>query len=329
MGGCGCTSCAAGGGCGGAKASPQDAAYARQRQAVQAQKERELSQAEVASYLDKRFGFRGSKTSKKENNTMRDDMYQEAIRANNRGVRIGAGEEQFNATTLAQGCVPTGDMALAFMQDPDGFRWHESQRDTLAPLYTNAGVIGLAYDYSCLGPKAVARAASDLMHGGGGIYAVDTYASTTTLTTASAVLDPSTITGVGDSLALLGIVIDWGIALANYAPFDATLETQGFLSVLDGTDTDRNMKLRFTGGVLGGRMYVPLAYRSSNGMNYGQNVLSRLRKNGEIWDTATISVSNLPTPIAPNFGFSVQPICAFTPQFAEYTRVTGLAAGSR
>lgn len=118
----------------------------------------------------------------------------------------------------------------------------------------------------------------------------------------------------------LGFVLDWGISMLAFAPFDMQITTTGWVGE-DLQPLDRTMTLRVSRPA-GSSIYIPWAQRITPSMSMAQAQLARPVGNGET--AATIAVGPLPAAISASFSASVSFMTAFVPTTAAFAAKIGL-----
>lgn len=166
-------------------------------------------------------------------------------------------------------------------------------------------------DYNVIGTVGQARAAVRRM------YADETQdVGRTTMVGASPNFN-ATFAAYPTRAACVGFVIDWGIEMLNYAPFDMQIITSGWIN-LGGTTLDRNLTVRIHGTV-GSSIFVPFAQRTTPSMSIAQMQVAHSGGDG-----ATIQVASLPTNIFSSFSATISLLTAFSPRTAAYAALENI-----
>lgn len=233
------------------------------------------------------------------------------------------------------GCLGAGGNNIAAaIQDQSGDRYHRTEAQKLAPVADLTGAIEVvSMDYSCLGSVAQARLALQQ------VLATGSYNINSAARTASGTIqdyddiksNPIELASYTEDIAL-GVQIDWSIALSSYAPFDADIEI--FAVGLHGQNVGRKMTLRFAGNALGGRLFIPTAYRAATQMDEAQVQPLLYKRAEEVEGTppfvgpriAQITLQD--SAISTAFSARVRLLTAFTPGLGEYAAAAGLLAAA-
>jgi len=127
-----------------------------------------------------------------------------------------------------------------------------------------------------------------------------------------------------------GFILDFGISLLNFAPFDLQIVTKGWTTVDAAAgpvacSVNRNMTLRVS-GANGGRVLVPWAQRINASQNQAQAKLASAITLGNAPGTFTneIRIHGLPPTIVANFSAIVQFLTANSPITADWA--SGISA---
>lgn len=250
-----------------------------------------------------------------------------------RGGDGDGGNAQWNATverSLAVDAVPQANCSTNYdrWQTPENVigdvDWDEASKadypnyirdrarlvQSFASSSEPGAVLMRSPDFTSVGTIGQVRACAERLYSGGKVDPT-VYAATIAGSTATSTLTTPTATAIG-------VVVDWGISLLNYAPFDLQLKTTGFFAIDDLTaapqSTDRNIVFRVskTGGC---SIYLPFAKRVSPPM---QQALMQVSY-APTPDTGTVTVQalNLPAAIASAFSMSVQLLTNAMPPTAE------------
>jgi len=165
---------------------------------------------------------------------------------------------------------------------------------------------GTILDYTTVGPLGQMRAATRFL------YASETLNNTRYALVGATPNFTASVPAYPTSGAALGIRLDWGVALNNFAPFDLQIVTTGFKNKA-GQSVDRALTLRVykTNGC---SIYIPFAQRTT-GMSVAQSQIGQADEESG----ATIAVMNLPAPsIFDNFSATASLLTAFSPVTAAY-----------
>lgn len=119
----------------------------------------------------------------------------------------------------------------------------------------------------------------------------------------------------------LGFVVDWGVSMINFAPFDMPITTVNWVGD-DLQPLNRSMTLRVT-RPSGSSIFIPWAQRISPTMAFAQPQLARPAGNGEA-DTGLITIGPLPATIATSFSASISFMTAFVPTTAAFAAMLSL-----
>jgi hypothetical protein len=113
-----------------------------------------------------------------------------------------------------------------------------------------------------------------------------------------------------------GFVIDWGVAMLNFAPFDLHIQTESWVGE-NSQVVDRDVTLRVS-EIIGASHYVPWASRITPAMSMAQAQLGEPLPQEDGVNVSAIRVINLPGNIEANFSATVTFMTAFTPTAATY-----------
>lgn len=119
----------------------------------------------------------------------------------------------------------------------------------------------------------------------------------------------------------MGFVIDWGLPLLNFTPFDMRIQSEGFIGE-DGQTLDRDLVVRINKPA-GSSLFVPWASRVSPGMAFAQNQLAKPSPEDE-GPTAFVRIVAPPSPIDNFLNVQVRLMTAFSPAVAAYSALIGL-----
>jgi hypothetical protein len=129
----------------------------------------------------------------------------------------------------------------------------------------------------------------------------------------------------------VGVRVDWGVQLLNYAPFDLNFTTSGFVAssfglapAANAINADRTFSARVS-QVPGGSFFVPWGVRVAPGMSVAQQIVAV----SDEAVSATVSVTGLPAALAASFSMQVTLLTAFHPLTAQFAAVSGIYAGGR
>lgn len=187
----------------------------------------------------------------------------------------------------------------------------------LSPWYTDLAADSLQMvkvDYPMVGSVATLRSNLDFLYAMG---VLDDTAVTAAQVGATPVFKADLI-AAGPSV---GFRLDWGVSQLTFQPFDLVISTAGwktgyfpfgttFTGGVAGVQpsADRTFTIRVRGGINGGSVFVPWAYRPA-GMSYALNTIACVPAAGE-GSTAPITVSNVPSNMVSAFGFNVRLLTA-------------------
>lgn len=227
--------------------------------------------------------------------------------------------QRFAAPAAMGAACPTGyDPALspeAYLGAGCGNADYVCDKGRMLPpwLSDSAGAVAaVVNDFTSVGTVGAMRAAFETL------YSFGNFTATRFAATVVGAVATATVT---DRSPAVGVRIDWGVSLTDWAPFDLELATVGFVDALvDTAEGDRSFTVR-VGRANGGSIYVPFANRVT-GMSMAQPLICRAPEVG-----ATVTASNLPAGIAPAFNMQVQLICAYHPITAAFGRGLGLYEG--
>lgn len=126
--------------------------------------------------------------------------------------------------------------------------------------------------------------------------------------------------------ASIGFVLDWGVTLVNYSPFDIVLTTTGAsASGFQLTPNDANPAVAnrsFTvraKQVPGGRIFVPWAVRVAPGMSIAQQVIAGPTAAADV----VITINNVPAAILAQMNAQATLLTAFHPLTAAFAAAIG------
>jgi hypothetical protein len=178
-------------------------------------------------------------------------------------------------------------------------------------------------DYSQVGTVGQLRTALQTLYALGGFANLSQNgilaANTSTATFANATTQVS-----------VGFIVDWGIQLQNFTPFDMRVRSTNFVAASRGVSgataisANRDFTVR-VGQVSGGRIYVPFAVRVSPGMSVAQQSLAIL--NTEV--DGLIEIVDIPLAIQPSFSVNVTLLTAFHPVTAAFSDAFGAYSGGQ
>jgi len=129
----------------------------------------------------------------------------------------------------------------------------------------------------------------------------------------------------------VGVRLDWGINLQQFAPFDMNIQTQGAQAIgalLAGQNivADRQFSARVS-QVTGGSVYFPWAVRGTPGMSVAQQVIASATPVEGV--ALLVRVNGLPAAIQPFFSMQATLLTAFHPITASYATAYGAFSGGK
>jgi hypothetical protein len=120
-----------------------------------------------------------------------------------------------------------------------------------------------------------------------------------------------------------GFVIDWGISMLNFQPFDLEIASTRWVGVDDRQVLDRRVRVRVE-RCCGSSIYIPWAMRISPAMAQAVNQLAVPEPQEQGADVSLIQVVNVPTAIEPAFSAVVSFMTAASPQIASYAALSAM-----
>jgi len=142
--------------------------------------------------------------------------------------------------------------------------------------------------------------------------------------------DPTfTSTFAAPAPLILGVEIDWGVAVAFYAPVDLTITVSGF-SLADAAITgyasalQRNVTLRACNRS-GGRIFLPALqrYNSPGSMTIAQHAVAYIPQGPGL----TVAIGPIPGAVGNYFSATTRLLTAHSPYTALYSSILGLWTG--
>jgi hypothetical protein len=192
---------------------------------------------------------------------------------------------------------------------------------------SNGPMLIRSIDYPVVGPIGQIRAAAEAMFARGAHMPdqfILTGAGATRTVTFNRDTNPSTSTPAVPLFPMSqGFVVDWGIAMLNFQPFDLEIRSTGWVGIDDGQPLDRSIRIRVE-RCCGSSVYVPWAMRITPAMAKGVNQLAVPQPQVDGADVSSINVVNLPGNVQTTFSAVVSFMTAASPQVAGYAALTAM-----
>jgi hypothetical protein len=196
---------------------------------------------------------------------------------------------------------------------------------TLKGVVASDDIVIRTIDYPLVGTVGQGRAVAETLFATGKNVAEDTplTASGPSSYTEGFALDDPAAPWNGSFPRSAGFVLDWGLSMLNWAPFNLTIRSINWFG-LDGQRLDRQATVRVQRSN-GNTIYLPWASREDQSMAMAQQQIALplpLDEGG--LPQSFIEVDNLPATIAADFSPSVSFLTAFSPQMAAFAAQTNL-----
>jgi hypothetical protein len=223
---------------------------------------------------------------------------------------------------LGDGCI-----------DPKHSVCDKSRR--VAPYSANVAFPTRQLDYNTVGVIGQARAALELLYSGyanqGTRFPLTNGGTSATKTFNYDLDDASTV------VESLGFVLDFGVGMLNFSPFDLQLSSAGFVnlspqfigSTVIDTSVDRSIVVRVN-DFNGGSIFVPWAHRVSAPLGTMQDAIIQIGRplpQTEGSPLSAIVCSNIPAALIASFSATVQFMTAGSPVTAAWAELIGAYRG--
>jgi len=226
----------------------------------------------------------------------------------------------------ARGCVIGYDRRFApemLLTDGQGTDPYIIDKIRALPPY-NATAPGdmvslVSADYSQVGSVGQSRAAMETMFSGFS-QNVQRFPFVTVGTDSTVIFNSTTQVAPSS----IGLRIDWGVNLLNFAPFDLQVVTENFVQAFGLQSVDRNITLRVN-SVSGCSLYFLWALRQSPSMSIAQNQIGDQHVTDVL--IPSITIPGLPANVLANFSATLQFLTAFSPITDAWATGVGLYRG--